>query len=155
MITILDLADEVLVLILLKMEFQCIIRFKQVCKRLLDVVENSIEVQYKIDCGVYGMVDGNTHKYTVFERRERLKAMQDAWAKGTPSETFEVFDDYYTRIFGSICARLDGESTIHMYQIPSKFRNIPKREWSVYLSFAVHKFSIDHSQRLLIVLEKW
>ena len=43
-----------------------------------------------------------------------------------------------------------------MIQIPSKFRNIPQREWSVDLNFDVNGgiYGVDQSQRLLVVTEK-
>lgn len=70
----------------------------QVCQRLHKIVEDSIELQYKIECTVYGMVDGDSEAFPVHERLERLRALQDAYMMGTPSE--EILD-IPALVFGS------------------------------------------------------
>ena len=47
----------------------------------------------------------------------------------------------------------DGRWMLHVIQVPSRYRNISKKEWYLDLPFSALAFAIDQSQRLLIAAE--
>lgn len=128
----------------------------QVCKRFNREIDESIAVQYKFECDICGVIDWDTNAFTVTERLQRLRDQQEAWVSGVPSEVFHVQSSH--QAFGSVVTALaaakNGRQTLHITQIPSKYRNIPKKEWELDLSFVVSAFTIDQSQRLLIAVER-
>ena len=113
-------------------------------------------MQYKFESDICGVVDWDTNAFTVTERLQRLRDQQEAWVSGVPSEIFHVQSS--RRAFGSVFAALasvtHGRQTLHITQIPSKYRNIPKKEWDLDLSFIAPAFTIDQSQHLLIAVEE-
>ena len=128
----------------------------KVCKRFKHEIDESVALQYQIECEVCGVVDGDANAFSVTERLQRLRDQQEAWVSGVPSEVFHVQSSH--QAFGSVVTALaaaeNGRQTLHITQIPSKYRNIPKKEWELDLSFVVSAFTIDQSQRLLIAVER-
>ena len=108
---------------------------------------------------VFGVVDGDADAFTLGERLSRLRGLQRAWRTNTPSEQFTVdFDgDDDCVLSGNIFGYIE-ESTrraLHFVQIPSLYRNIPKKIWEITeLPYDVYLFDVDHHQRLLLAVEK-
>ena len=132
---------------------------RQVCKHFRKLVEGSIGIQYRIECAVYGVVDGDTDAFPVRERLSRLRGLQKAWRSGKYTQKLHITipdedKGSPTILSGSILAHMEGKRSVHITQIPSKFRDIPEKKWVVPdLPFNIHLFDIDHSQRLLLALE--
>lgn len=111
-----------------------------------------------MECEIYGVVDGDTRAFSVAERLQRLREQQEAWVSGTPTEIFQVGPGDWSA-FGSVIASHTGElgKSLRIIQIPSEYRNIPRKEWTLDdFAFPFQEsddFTIDHSQRLLIVFD--
>lgn len=184
------LASELLVAIFLYLDLRGLVRCKQVsisdywpmkdpisdlplqvCKAFGQILDDTLVLQYKIDCEASGMVDGDITAFTVAERMQRLHDMLDGWGSGTPTETFDLqnkwtasvarYVEYRPFTFGCVIAvcQVAGNrrcERMRLTQIPSKHRNIEKKEWVLdNLCFDVLGFDIDHSQRLLVTTQTW
>ena len=112
-----------------------------------------------------GVVDGDTKVFSLQERADRLRAWRKAWETGSVSEEFtiplsgqEVQElESPCELFGSVLVKRRPNRQIQIVQIPSKYRNIPKKEWTIShpVLHDVARLAVDHSQRLLIILEEY
>ncbi|KAF7796204.1 hypothetical protein EIP86_007378 [Pleurotus ostreatoroseus] len=141
-------------------------RFWQICKQFSQVIDDTLIMQYKIACETYGLIDGDPKSFSLVERSQRLHDMQKAWASGTPPISFDLPRKWTDNLeqsithqvyaFGCVVAicQVSGNRVckrMHLTQIPSEFRNIPKKYWSLdNLEFDIPGFDIDFSQNLLV-----
>ena len=140
----------------------------KVCRWLKSLIEESLDLQYKIECYLAGVVDGDTKAFSLKERLDRLRTWRKSWETGSASEEFSIplfrpetnDPNLPFKLSGSVFAKVRHDQSIqliHMYQIPSTCRNIPRKEWAVSTPVSHHiaMLAIDHSQRLLVVLEEY
>ncbi len=136
--------------------------FPQVCRILRDVIQGSLALQYKIECAVDGMVDGDATAFSLSDRFNRLLEYRNNWITGTPTDKFSTVVTYDAgqyhslKSFGCVLAGFTDASTLHVIQSPSKSLNINGRDWFLRnLSFneLFDTFDIDHHQQLLIIAE--
>ncbi|KAH9910844.1 hypothetical protein B0H21DRAFT_492444 [Amylocystis lapponica] len=74
-----DLSVDVLTPILDSLAVRDLLACKQVSRYLLEVIDGSERLQYKIDLAVAGMVDGPPSALCTAERRSMLREYQKAW----------------------------------------------------------------------------
>lgn len=105
------------------------------------------------------MDDGPLSVLSIPERRERLKAYDDAWKSLRWSSCKNVFNapDHAYEIItiapGGILTFLSkGERKIIFIQIPSKLRDIPMQQWELSFPFGPHACALDPSEDVLVVL---
>ncbi|KAI0630572.1 hypothetical protein C8Q77DRAFT_1134045 [Trametes polyzona] len=76
---LLSLAEELIGIILLELEAADILTCTKVCHALADIIERTPGIQYKLQLGLAGMVDGPARDVPVGKRLEQLRAYQAAW----------------------------------------------------------------------------
>lgn len=122
------------------------------------VIEASLELEYRIECWVAGMIDISPSTATTSSRLDSLRAYrkartEHAWKKRSPDVEF---NRHGTRIyvFGPVCC-LQTRNAVRFLQIECPFRGLPRREWTIDLSleFEPGSLTYDHSQRLLILTQ--
>ena len=129
------------------------------CRFLHHIIETSLALQYKIQCALHCVVDGNSHAFPLHERFSRLQALQHAWDTGTPSTTFtvrvseEVVRANRVFVSSGIVAYAQGEHKLHIVQIPSHYRRIPRKEWDIPLQNGAALCNADPTQGLLVVVD--
>ncbi|KAI8985588.1 hypothetical protein BD414DRAFT_522797 [Trametes punicea] len=85
---LLALAEELLVIALLELDAADILSCAKVCRTLRDVIRRTPRVQYKLQLGLAGMIDGPASDVPVVTRLEHLRAYRTTWSHGaTPSKT--------------------------------------------------------------------
>ncbi|KAI6127159.1 hypothetical protein F5141DRAFT_996817 [Pisolithus sp. B1] len=75
-----DLPPELWTAIFLLMDGRTILRCSAVCHRFKDIIQASMELQYRIELAADGMVDGPPSSLTVGERLIRLRELRRSWA---------------------------------------------------------------------------
>ncbi|KAH8993064.1 hypothetical protein EDB86DRAFT_3078924 [Lactarius hatsudake] len=131
--------------------------FTQVCKRMVDIVSGSTLLQYRLELGKSGMDDGPLSALSIPERRERLRAYNDAWKHLRWSACIELPairrydmdiapDDILTFV-------PERDRKITFVQIPSKLRSIPMRQWELSFPFVLHQYALDPREDILVLYE--
>ncbi|KAI0066351.1 hypothetical protein BV25DRAFT_1529333 [Artomyces pyxidatus] len=84
----LSLHDDILVEILKNLEWKDVVVCRQACHKLHSLIGASVLLQYTIELGACGMLDGESgpHSLPVHERLERLKLHLEAWQNLTWTE---------------------------------------------------------------------
>ena len=123
------------------------------------MINGSLALCHKIDCHLSGVVDGDADAFSLQERVNRLHAWKDAWRSGHVSETFTLSCSRIDAVSGNVVAQhrsREDFTSVHIVQIPSKYRGIVQNEWEISLKHLPYEpfqaIALDHSQRLLIVL---
>ncbi|EPQ57726.1 hypothetical protein GLOTRDRAFT_36223 [Gloeophyllum trabeum ATCC 11539] len=127
----------------------------QINRHLKGVVDGSVLLQYKIELGVAGMVDGPPSHVTIGERWNRVRTHTDSWS-GLSFETVQEIPCQKAsrlQLYGNILARCVGKSTLAFNLLPGHARGISAKEWRFEnFSFSIEDYVIDPVQDLLIVL---
>ena len=126
------------------------------------MINGSLALRHKIDCHLSGVVDGEADAFSLQERVDRLHAWNDAWRSGHVSETFTLSCSRIDAVSGNAVAQhrsREDFTSVHIVQIPSKYRGTMQNEWEISLKHLPHEpfqaIALDHSQRLLIVLGEY
>ncbi|KAH9020499.1 hypothetical protein EDB85DRAFT_1896146 [Lactarius pseudohatsudake] len=129
----------------------------QVCKRMVDIVSGSTLLQYRLELGKSGMEDGPLSTLSIPERRERLRAYNDAWKHLRWSACIELpaIRRYDMDIApGDILTFVpERDHKIIFVQIPSKLRSIPMRQWELSFPFVLHQYALDPREDILVLYE--
>jgi hypothetical protein len=105
------------------------------------------------------MEDGPLSTLSISERRERLKVYNDAWKHLRWSECVELLnvdkDTYVMGIYpgGILTFKSRTEGKIVFVRIPSNLRGIPMRQWELSFPFIPHRYALDPSEDVLVVLQ--
>ncbi|KAH9947003.1 hypothetical protein B0H21DRAFT_857166, partial [Amylocystis lapponica] len=161
-----DLSVEVITPILDGLAVRDLLLCRQVSRYLLEVIDGSERLQYKIDLAVAGMIDGPPSALCTAERRRMLREHQKAWDSlefsVQPTLSIPVLHDplpaYYPgRIFGNVLWYYTSTG-LRFIQLPSRIRGTEEKRWTIDYSatpgFTVSKFAMDPAQDLLVVLER-
>ncbi|KAH9048736.1 hypothetical protein EDB84DRAFT_1556741 [Lactarius hengduanensis] len=156
------LPNELITHILAALHYRDLASCTQVCRRMADIIRDSVLLQYHLELGKCGMNDGPQSTLSILERRERLLAHVDAWKTLRWSACLNVFNfpdhGYYeTNIApGGILTFVSSrERRIVFVQIPSNLRGIPMRQWELSLSFVPHgPCALDLSEDILVVSQR-
>jgi hypothetical protein len=104
------------------------------------------------------MDDGPPSSVTTADRLKLLRDHQVAW-KNLAWTKISIFPSHglklFTRMLVGGVLGLTSQSgfSIHFTQVPSSFRGIEERSWTIEISFQVGYFTMDPSQDLLVVFE--
>jgi hypothetical protein len=126
---------------------------------MVDIIGGSALLQYHLELGRSGMEDGPQSTLSIPERRERLKAYNDAWKHLHWSACIELPDiDVVTHDMdiapgGILTFVSEREGKIIFVQIPSNLRGIPMRQWEHSFSFPPRQYALDPSEDILVVFE--
>ncbi|KIN93366.1 hypothetical protein M404DRAFT_1009005, partial [Pisolithus tinctorius Marx 270] len=77
---VVDLPPELWTAVFLQTDSRTILRCCAVCHRFNDIIEGSVELQYRIELTVDGMIDGPPSSLSIGERLTRLRALRRSWA---------------------------------------------------------------------------
>ncbi|PCH44829.1 hypothetical protein WOLCODRAFT_139276 [Wolfiporia cocos MD-104 SS10] len=155
--TFLSLPEELLHHILCMLDFRSLLRCRQVCRYFAAAIQNSSSLQYPIELAVSNMEDGPCSALGPAARLRRLKTHREAWdtLNYTMREKLPILEGAALELYKGILVQVSGDRTIHFRQLPSSFRDIDERSWTIEdVGFAIADIGIDPSQDLLVVIEK-
>lgn len=165
--SLVSLPPELLIKIFLLLDFHTVLRLQRVSTALNDIIRNYAVVQYHIELGVAGMVDGAPFPRAPFstaERLRRLRLYQSRWThlKHAREQTVRHVRGGVWELTQGVLAQ--GISTpgvepaevrkLFFTRLPSSARAESRtREWSHSgYEFAVRDFTMDPSQDLLVLV---
>ncbi|KDQ64233.1 hypothetical protein JAAARDRAFT_683245 [Jaapia argillacea MUCL 33604] len=131
-------------------------RQSNTCRLLREVVDLSVELQYKIELDVTKMSDNPSSNLSVGERLSRLKAHQEAWKnlEWRQEVPLPPLDPDIWELQGGVLAQGKCEQGLTVTQLGGDSRGIPTREWDVKnLGFAISDLAMDPAQDLLVLIE--
>ena len=102
------------------------------------------------------MEDGPPGPLSMSERLTLLRRRQNAWDNLEASSREEVKAPQHIKwhLYGGVLALARKPDSITFTQLPSVFRNIQKREWTIDgIGFAIEEFKVDPSQDLLMMIQ--
>ncbi|KAH8102952.1 hypothetical protein BXZ70DRAFT_762318 [Cristinia sonorae] len=153
------LPDELVEFILAKADVDDILGFLQVATRFRQIILQSTHLQYLIELAADGLEDGSSSELCFADRLQALRQRRAARATLEPTARRTVTCDGTGRrvAFGSHLVWYRAEtSEICILQIPSVFRAIPEKEWTVQgpsvTGELLHSLTIDPNQDLLVTL---
>ncbi|KAI8989158.1 hypothetical protein BD414DRAFT_486239 [Trametes punicea] len=151
-----SLPPELLISILLALDWRSAIRCGQVCRLLKDLVDQDVRLQYKIKLAVNGMENGPHSTLTVAERLRVLKARQEAWDSlaWTSREEIPMLRGGVWELYGGVLGQGEGSRTLVFKQLPSTLRGIEGKEWRIEdVGVNIRDFGMDPAQDLLLIIE--
>ena len=179
MCTVAVLPTELLILILLDLDYLHVLRCRQasdlfvdaplsspltpsashpqVCKTFRELVDHDVRFQYKIELAAAGMEDGPPSALAPADRLAALRTRQAAWDTLSWSELSEhpMGIGSVWELYGGVLAQSESRRTLTFRQLPSKIRGIEQREWTIRdVGFDVRDFGMDPAQDLLIAIEQ-
>jgi len=104
------------------------------------------------------MQDGPPSAVSLVDRLDKLRKHREAWdtLTWTQDDSIKIPRGNVWELYGGVLAQCRRENTIMFWQLPSTYRGIGARHWSVHLDeneIKVRDFSMDPSQDLLVVVE--
>ncbi|KAF9222211.1 hypothetical protein BS17DRAFT_736128 [Gyrodon lividus] len=75
-----DLPTELLIAVFLHANHRTILRCRSVCRKFKDVIDASVELQYRIELALDGMIDGPSSLFSTGERLSRLRSLRRSWS---------------------------------------------------------------------------
>ncbi|KAI0041251.1 hypothetical protein FA95DRAFT_1611156 [Auriscalpium vulgare] len=159
-----NLPDELLHTILLELDYRSILSCQRTCRKIKNVVDNSINLQYKIELGASAMCEGPGARHlSAVSKLERLREYKDTRAgpirlEELPFVPALVSGSATWNIHTSVTTLVssndeDDGLSVYVQQMPSAARGIEERHWSVTLGAAYRVAAVDASQDLLVVQE--
>ncbi|KAI0062758.1 hypothetical protein BV25DRAFT_1825297 [Artomyces pyxidatus] len=158
---VLSLADDILLEVFELLDFRALVSCQATCRRMNRIIRGSISLQYAIELGACGMVDGPRGGQTldVTERLRRLRLYDAAWRhpRWTKAEKMAHLDGVVDISFdcNSFVFRRDRDSGHSSYVVPSALRGVDERHSDpvTYSDVAVELSVVDASQDLIVWLD--
>ncbi|KAH9927976.1 uncharacterized protein BXZ73DRAFT_48599 [Epithele typhae] len=155
---ILFLPTELLILILLDLDYIHILCCRRVSRVLQTVIDDDVRFQYKIELAIAGMDDGPPGSLMASDRLAMLRERQKAWHsmqyRGVEEIPMGRGDTW--ELYGGVLAQTKGKRRVFLKQLPSVSRNIESREWATpELDFDIRDFTMDPAQDLLVAVEHY
>lgn len=123
-------------------------------------MDESPPAQYAIELAVSGLEDGKRRSLlTATSRLALLKERNEHWETLQWVESRDLpllQDDVEWQLYGGVLAQSNLLGTMRLYQLPSQYRNIPARSWSLRIPLLsnTEDFTVDPAQDLLVLVEK-
>ncbi|KAI0369177.1 hypothetical protein BV20DRAFT_1122293 [Pilatotrama ljubarskyi] len=144
--SLLGLAEELQVLILLELDAaDILVCTKQVCHALADVVQRTPAVQYKLELGLAGMIDGPPGETPVGKRLEQLRAYQRTWCENDIPVTIATIPRDAGRCYTELLRPASAFSGI-----TEEARDIDYRDHLPDPEQDIHWPAVDHEQDLVV-----
>jgi hypothetical protein len=123
-----------------------------------DLVDISSLLQYHLELGRVGMVDGHLSRMSIAERRERLQAHINAWRDLQWSDHVHLFDTangfgIHVAPGGILAIYWATEPKITFFQLPSNTRGISLRQWEHTFPFYPSACALDPYEDILVALK--
>jgi hypothetical protein len=143
------------------LDVHTLIRCREVCKLLRNLIDHSPFFQYKIELAVAGMDDGLPSDLGPAERLHILNAHRTAWKKLSWKEYHVPIASNSWVCSGSVLAMGHyTENFLHYHftltQLPSVIRGIEEKTWNIVIKgiYSECSFEIDPSQDLIVLVEE-
>ncbi|KAL5514696.1 hypothetical protein ACEPAG_2012 [Sanghuangporus baumii] len=167
-----DLPTELLVKIILELDWRSVLRLQLVNSAFNEIVTTHVAVQYHIELGISGMVDGPPIPYAPFstdERLRRLRLYQSRWkhfdfkraqtVRKVTGSVWELASGILAQGVSTSVAEHIGRSAVRKLlftRLSSSARVESRtREWThEYPDFAIRDFTMDPTQDLLVLLRE-
>ncbi|KAI0642428.1 hypothetical protein C8Q79DRAFT_1003284 [Trametes meyenii] len=142
---LLGIAEELQVQVLLELEAADILTCTKVCRTLADVVKRTQAVQYKLELGLAGMIDGTARGVMVGKKLEQLRAYQKTWSSN------DIPLDVTT---------IKHSSFLALFRPASRFTGITEKAMKLNFQdhlpdpeFQMQGCSVDHTQDLVVITQ--
>ncbi|KAG8954365.1 hypothetical protein FRC04_011691 [Tulasnella sp. 424] len=161
------LPTELIIQILASTSFRDILVCREVCRSLKDIIEDSLELQYSIELGSSGYVDGPNDQVTKMSREERyrkLVELEEGWKTlhfptaqtktfYTQSSIYELYGGVYVRgLLGD--AFLGGVTQLQVTRFPSALSQCPGDSWNHALETPCRDMGIDPGSDLMVLVSR-
>ncbi|KAI9056374.1 hypothetical protein FKP32DRAFT_1639392 [Trametes sanguinea] len=150
------LPPELLTSILLALDLSTLVRCRQICRLLKDIIDEDVRLQYKIELAASGLEDGTHNTLTVAERLRMLQTRNEAWDNlaWTAREEIPMLQGGVWELYGGVLGQGEGARTLVFKQLPSTLRGIEGRQWRIEdVGVNIRDFGMDPAQDLLIIIE--
>ncbi|KAI0668215.1 hypothetical protein C8Q78DRAFT_282410 [Trametes maxima] len=151
--SLLQLPEETKVDILNRLDYKSLLDCRLVCKYLRDTIQDSLQLQYNIELGADGLVDGSSCTMTVAERYALLMDRRRRWREldwkqvgsfKAPGwvQAYELVDGMFAASMG---IGLSGSKHLQLTWLPTHHepgRTVDRED----LGISVRDFAIDPSQ---------
>ncbi|KAL5520790.1 hypothetical protein ACEPAF_2793 [Sanghuangporus sanghuang] len=167
-----DLPTELLVKIILELDWRSVLRLQLVNSAFNEIITTHVAVQYHIELGISGMVNGPPIPYAPFttdERLRRLRIYQSRWkhfdfkhaqtVRKVTGSVWELASGILAQGVSTSVAEHIGRTAVRKLlftRLPSSARVESRtREWThEYPDFAIRDFTMDPTQDLLVLLRE-
>lgn len=131
----------------------------EVCHHLRNIIHEASSLQYTIELGANGLENGpSSCSLNHADRLQRLLDYEKAWGdlKWTSDTVIPMTNGGIWELSGSVLAQSTvGRESLVFTQLPSKFRDIKQRQWTLDISqYNVRDFTMDPSQDLLVLVQR-
>lgn len=102
-----------------------------------------------------GMVDNTASLVGSTARLEMLIAQQRAWraVSWATVKLLPLLDSNIWKLRGGVLAQILHHTSLTFRQLPSIYRGIKEKDWSINLGFNIRAFAVDPTQDLLVAIE--
>ncbi|KAG8898274.1 hypothetical protein FRB99_007557 [Tulasnella sp. 403] len=159
-----QLPHELLLMILLECSPSALLRCRQTCRRMNDIVQLSAELQYKLYLAFYGYVDNPSCRRSYARKFEKLCRTEQRWYRLQEESQLkipaplEVESDFDNGIYVHAPGPGDDPELLRVVQLPPNHDGSPLTnhvEWTIRVpGIPLTGFVIDAEQDLLIIPEK-
>lgn len=130
----------------------------KVCRLFLELVEQSIQLQYKLELALAGMEDEPSCNLSFATKLEKLRALQESWRdlKLSPGPSIPFTEHGLWSFSGGLYAAVNPAGDLNFVQIPCRIRGTEERRWTIDgtdIGIPVTYMRIDQAQDLLVLLE--
>lgn len=152
-----DLPPELTVYILAFLDYQSLVICRGINHQLRTAIDETVFLQYIILLGILSMENGSSScKMTVSERFDALRTYQRGWSTAQWHEQqdltgLEGIFEMTGGLFAQTPILYGGE--VEFTQLPSEYRGIEQRQWTVKLPEPIIDLTMDESQDLLVLLK--
>ncbi|EJC99542.1 uncharacterized protein FOMMEDRAFT_142765 [Fomitiporia mediterranea MF3/22] len=161
---------EIVISILSNLDWRTLVRCSAVCRFWQHVVRDTLSLQYKIELGANGLVDGPASKLTIPERLHLLRERKHAWDTlgfrrcsviPTPGEchAYELVGGVFAKAMnpyndvGSAFALNPGSRHFTFLSLPGKGREPDMIVWND-AGILCRDFGVDPTQDLIALVEQ-
>ncbi|OCH90058.1 hypothetical protein OBBRIDRAFT_630098 [Obba rivulosa] len=158
-----QIAAELLLKIAVLLDLRTVLRCRQTCRRLREILDGNMTIQYRIQLALAGLDDAPHAGMSVAERLEKLRIHQRVWAELDAREIFSQTTENGVHIVvfphaGIWVHTEDGSpSSLWLHRIPSTIRGIPPGTWKfedVGFETDINRLFVDPAQDLLVAIER-
>ncbi|PFH54809.1 hypothetical protein AMATHDRAFT_134646 [Amanita thiersii Skay4041] len=157
---ILHIPAELAACIFELLDIPSLITCRSVCSTFCILIDSSVALQYKIQLAASGQEEAPSSAGSEAPKAtclETLKQKQRAWANLQWVERMTVSYSYgdLWELYGNVLAQNTSDSSrLLFYQLPSRYRGIKRRDWSVDVrQYRLRDFGMDPAQNLLVLVE--
>ncbi|KAF9807951.1 hypothetical protein IEO21_07986 [Rhodonia placenta] len=154
-LNIVMLPPEILEEILLLLDMEDLIQWKQVSRLFLQLIKSSIRLNYKIELGLAGMADNPLSPFSYAEKLRKLRSLRDMRRNPTLVSGRSISRDAAYTVSHGLFVQSDGLH-LKVLQLPSRILGTEEREWTFTVpdlnGLNVGTLCIDPSQNLLVLL---